>query len=899
MRPDKRGVLELFERPQRYVIPLYQRRYVWSRQRQWEPLWADVQHRAEAVLSGERRVRPHFLGAVVWSYVRPTGREVPAYEVIDGQQRLTTFQILLAAFRDVTADIDPDIHRELERVTANDGMREHEFERFKVWPTRFDQPAFEQILDARDVTMVTASVEQARTAFQHVSALAAGYVYFAGAIRDWLMENDPVQRADALFQALRRHLQVVTIDLEEDDDPQVIFETLNARGEPLQPADLVRNFIFNDAARTNEHQQRLYDTYWVQFDEDKSFWRTPAARGRLVRDQLAWFLSAFLTVKLNEEVADSAIFHAFKRWWQARPEVNQPDSAELGLRELSRYAATYDQLNHAPATTRLGILTRRLEAMDISTLTPVLLYLLTESALDEAGLVPLWEDLESYTVRRFVSNLGTKNYNRFFLQLLQEFRRHGVNRSVLRTFLSRGAGESVRWPDDAEFHRNLVTSPVYRKLRARGVSMVLEAIDVQLLSGKQEKLHIAEALSVEHVLPRSWRKYWAAPQATPDIENPDAHRDALLHTLGNLTLVTGKLNSGLSNGPYKRKRVELARQSRLPLNRFFQDQQEWDEAVIEARSKSLAEHALIIWGAPDEAHIVQAATEAESLTNATTQLDQAQALLAQWFPKTFYFEEVVDGFQLLMRHWSRSLKYQLLVEEGDQGEYFRLGLYDLVPSSEPFKQDVGKALVKVAEQVALHFGEYQVEFTPSSIEILLPEDTSASRLVSAVMRFLLLTTAPVELALAPYIRSRRIGWALPGVVAAVQPLLPAGYFLHSRNMRDGSTYQQVGHGGWETYLRFEIRPKADEVIVAFHEELHPAHPAKARLKSIWPQLFQQAKEAFPARKVTIEEKSELSRILITVPVRTRAHTQDVAVTLVTLIHTLHPLVAPLMQPDEM
>ena len=901
MKPDKRGVLELFERAQRYVIPLYQRRYVWSRQKQWEPLWADVQQRAEAVLGDERQVRPHFLGAVVWSYVRPVGREVPAYEVIDGQQRLTTFQLLLMAFRDVVKDLDPSIYRELLKVTDNDGMREREEEWFKVWPTRFDQPAFRLIKEEADLTKVQEMVDEARRTFQHVPALAAGYLYFAEAIGEWLGAGEATKRADALFQALRRHLQVVTIDLEEDDDPQVIFETLNARGEPLQPADLVRNFIFSDAAKSDEDVPKLFATYWADFDEDNSFWRTQSARGRQLRDQLAWFLSAFLTVKLTEDVSDGAIFEAFKRWWNGRPEHAQPGSAELGLQELRRYAATYQRMSGADGSTRLGLLTRRLEAMEITTLTPVLLYLLTEAQLPEVQLGDLHGDLESYAVRRYVTNLGSKNYNRAFLQLLQDLQKQGVSREVVRAFLSRGSGESVRWPDDHEVRQVLRTSPVYRRLRARGVSMLLEAIDLQLTSGHQERLHLAERLSVEHVLPQSWRSHWPLPET--DREETAVQRDQLLHTLGNLTLVTGKLNSGLSNGPYMAKRVALAEQSRLRLNTLFQTQLTWDENVIVLRGEELISQLLSIWGAPDQSLSVTPALQDGPVSNADLQIEAVQQRIGELFPSFFTLEKLDSGFQLLARQWSRSLKFQLyFAEDGDgEGDAFRLGLYNGLPADDSTSADVQRAILRIGERIRLAFSEDQVLADEGAVEIRLSEDTSAKRLTQALIRLLTLSLPEVEKALSLHPRSRRAaGSVLAVVTQLLQQELPEEYFPYSRNVRDAHTFQRMLYSGWDSATEFQILPKSDRVVVSFRSELPQGHPARASMEKLWPELMVLAGQAFPERSVTGTYEP---KVAVDVRLPTDASAAVISQTLVRLIAVLHPEIdrtmsAPIFTPDD-
>ncbi len=262
MKPDKSSVFELFQLPRRYVIPLYQRRYVWTKDRQWAPLWQDITRRAEEELADPRTVRPHFLGAVVLARVPTFGRELQTYDVIDGQQRLTTFQLFRAAFRDVAVELNLDVHKELTRVTANDAYLRESYHAYKVWPTLFDQSGFTQVLAPGGADDAERLVHAAAKAFEHVPNTVAAYAYFAGELRAWLAAGQqPADRADALLTALARHLQVVTIDLEDGDDPQVIFETLNARGEPLQPVDLVRNHIFSSASARGEDTPRLFNSY--------------------------------------------------------------------------------------------------------------------------------------------------------------------------------------------------------------------------------------------------------------------------------------------------------------------------------------------------------------------------------------------------------------------------------------------------------------------------------------------------------------------------------------------------------------------------------------------------------------------------------------------------------------
>jgi hypothetical protein len=148
MRPYTRSIIELFDGKKRYLIPLYQRQYAWSVSPQLELLWEDIE-RAVARLEADRQAStPHFMGAIVIAQIKTFGKQVQAYEVIDGQQRLTTFQLLLAAFRDVANTHGSDYGQEVNKLLFNEGVMETpEVERFKLWPTLTDRRSFVHMID--------------------------------------------------------------------------------------------------------------------------------------------------------------------------------------------------------------------------------------------------------------------------------------------------------------------------------------------------------------------------------------------------------------------------------------------------------------------------------------------------------------------------------------------------------------------------------------------------------------------------------------------------------------------------------------------------------------------------------------------------------------------------------
>ncbi|MDP9347601.1 MAG: DUF262 domain-containing protein, partial [Gemmatimonadota bacterium] len=485
MKPAKFTVFELFERERRYVVPLYQRPYVWEEEQQWEPLWQDIAEKAEALLDqdpGARDgLRNHFLGAVVLNHVETYGKEVATDEVIDGQQRLTTLQVFLAALRDLamqTSDIK--LAGGLSRVTENDCLMQHDYERFKVWPTNADRGPFESVLTAGSAGEVMRRHPQrfsGRTPIPR-DRLAEAYLFFSRKIEAYCREEGEngestpklsTERLTALFQVLRRHMQLVVIELERDDDPQVIFETLNARGQPLLPSDLIRNFTFLQATRRGEDVDRLYHLYWAPYDEesaesgagtDDPFWKQPEQQGRLKRPRIDLFIFHYLTYQAERDINIGHLFQEYRDWWgRGRKTV----TVEEELAKLQEHSRIFRDFFVPDPDIHLWLFIERLRVLDTTTVYPVLLFLLSEgNGVPFAEVDAILTDLESFLVRRMICGLTTKNYNRLFLSLLKRMRgADRVDRTVVRQELLSGTGDAVRWPDDKEFGSHFLTAPAY------------------------------------------------------------------------------------------------------------------------------------------------------------------------------------------------------------------------------------------------------------------------------------------------------------------------------------------------------------------------------------------------------------------------------------------------------
>ena len=654
-------VRQLLENRQRFCVPIYQRHYVWARDKQWEPFWNDVRTKAIERLNSRDRRFSHFMGAVVLeARGAVSSRQVTSFQVVDGQQRLTTFQLYLAAARDYAQQVGfEDTVGLIEGYLFNEKehlMEDPDVEKYKVWPTKYDRELFQDIVTAGRPALRKKYREHFYKSrdkiyeYSTIPKLLGAYGYFFDRIKhavesddleddfaetieadeDEVDEATPVEaaeesdkdraamelRLDALWEALIEEFKVVEITLEEGDDAQVIFETLNERGEPLLAADLVRNNIFHRADARQEKAEKLFDKYWKDFEDP--FWSFMEKQGRYKKARIEFFLANFIAGKVAGEVTLSKLFSEYKAFIKIqanKPSVGYP-SVEAELQDLRAYGALYRRLLERKPDDPLGHFGKLLLPWDVTTVYPLVLRLWSEEAMEEDEKTQCLSILLSFIVRRAICGLTTKNYNKFFLSVLRHLESTGFSRENLVKFLTAQTSESARLPTDKEFENSWVSAPMYgRRLTAFRVRTVLEAIEREKRQKFHETEQLADDLSVEHILPSQWEEHWPLPsgeQPTSDekwqamyaTEENDTRigqmvrRKRLLNTFGNLTVLTKPLNASVSNGPYKDKRAALNDHSLLVLNREIIKSEKWNEDCIEARGEKLFEVAKDLWPYP-------------------------------------------------------------------------------------------------------------------------------------------------------------------------------------------------------------------------------------------------------------------------------------------------------------
>lgn len=606
---------KIFANDHQNFIPLFQRPYVWDEVDNWQPLWEDIKtaveefEREQVAEADGRPSRTYFLGAIVSQARRQTPRRLSSSNVIDGQQRLTTLQTLLSAARRVASRLaSPTTIGRFTSLLENRPETIHDAhpeDRYKVWPLPQDNEAFQWALRP-----VSEDAPPSRRDHKIVKAS----LWFESRVEKWARESpDPEVRMENLFTTLRDRMQLVHIVLDPNDDPQVIFEALNHRGVPLDAADLIKNLLFQTVDAQGDHKRAndLLMKGWLPLDD--SPWRDEITTGRLRRSRIDILLSYWLTIQSRQEVIVDHLFADFKAW-MSRSEAIAADV----ILNIRQYADTFWEIQHLSASDPATALLDRMAATTTTTPWPVILYLYGNAHVPPEQRNIAVRAIDSFLMRRGVCRLSTGDYNRLFLQVLtacMDCSPAEAGDAVERS-LSGQTAESRRWPTDTEFSSALRNDPLYTSLNRPRLKALLVALENRLRTGKTEPgplLFSAERkLTIEHLLPRAWEKHWPLPEDAD--ESRMLLRTASVHRLGNLTLLTSKLNPSVSNREWEHKKSEIRRHSLLRLTTStvlsapsgvpgFDDAswtERWDEERIRVRGNILADLALTIWGAPRE-----------------------------------------------------------------------------------------------------------------------------------------------------------------------------------------------------------------------------------------------------------------------------------------------------------
>ena len=400
-------------------------------------------------------------------------------------------------------------------------------------------------------------------------------------------------------------VKLVLIDLEDVDDAQVIFEALNARNTPLSATDLVKNLLFMRAQTRGHDPQKLYDEVWARFDNADDWWRTAIGAGHVRRARQDWLMGDWLIAQRGRVINVGRLYGEFRSWLHS-----SGTTAVEALYELDRYADAYERLHGRKqgATAKERRSFQRINRLNVTVATPVLLWLLTQP---EGDLPPeerelAFQAIESFVLRRMAIKAQTRAYGLAFAEVLRAAQGAGAHPGLAIVEALRQGPHGYPWPTDEQLVGRFRNSAYYGYggIAQYRLRLLLGAVDARLQrddyhKGEPVKLGYG-SLQVEHVLPRSWQEHW--PVETSDQGQKillEQERSDHVHRIGNLTLVSKRLNPALSNASWENKRRELQKHSHLRLNARLCEEADWDEQAIRTRGEWLAGVVSRIWPGPN------------------------------------------------------------------------------------------------------------------------------------------------------------------------------------------------------------------------------------------------------------------------------------------------------------
>ncbi|MFD7979380.1 DUF262 domain-containing protein [Streptomyces sp. NPDC059071] len=556
-------------RAQQFQVPLYQRTYAWT-EKQLRQLWDDVLEQAELLESGDT-ASTHFLGSVVLAPSPQNEPTFPRWLVVDGQQRLTTLSLALAAIRDHLADTEPD---EAERIDEDYliNKRKNGNDHFRLLPTQADRASF------------AGHVRGPRAEQSAGGSVAAAYGFFR---RKLVEAADPAapQSVFRIEQAITSRLTLVAVIAERGDNVHRIFESLNNTGLKLSQADLLRNYLFMRLPTRGEH---VYESYWLPLQKS------------LTNDELEQLMWLQLVLDGDDRVRRQDLYAAQQQRFERGTASGRAseEAIEAYIRELHHRAPLFRRLLHPEEEQDPAVRARlrRLDAWQAQATYPALMLLLDRrerGELDSADTERAMSYVESFLVRRMLCRVPTNNLGRIFQAVPGQLPLGVPVADGLHRLLS---SDNRFWPDDDELRGRIRDAPFYQFGRWHQRKMVLQRLEESY--GHPEPLDFAAAqLTIEHVMPQSPGDEWirALGEETAAGESAEDLHSRLQHTLGNLTLTA--VNAELSNHPFERKQ-DLLKGSHLEMNRRIAATERWGAKEILARADELADRAVALWPAP-------------------------------------------------------------------------------------------------------------------------------------------------------------------------------------------------------------------------------------------------------------------------------------------------------------
>ncbi len=543
---------DIIQGDKQFVVPLFQRTYTWEN-KHWQTLWSDIKELYE-LTDDENKPKTHFMGSIVNFPTNSVPEGVTKFLLIDGQQRLTTVIISLMAIRDLAKQSDNEDNNVLaeeihEKFIINKYKKGTEL--YKVLPTQGDRQDFEKLIQGKPYQQ------------ENKSRVAMAYEFFYKKAKE-------IDNLEKLKTIICSKLSLVSITLDTDDNPYLVFESLNSKGEPLSPADLIRNYFF--MCIHQDKQDEVYVEEWKPMQDNLDTHLTEFIRHYLMKD--------------GGYVRQSDIYSTTKK------QVNKHNAIEK-LQELTQFSYYYQCLIFPDfeKDKRIQKYLKRLKRLDITTAYPLLLNfyeLYDQKKLSNTQFVEILKTLENYLLRRSVCNKPSNQLNKIFPDTFRKLQQDYSNDLVLglKLFL-----QTKNYPKDADFKEGLLNGTFYggSPLNIR-TELILETIEESF--AHKEMIDFEQIkTTIEHILPQKINEDWQIYLG----ENWENVYELNVHSLGNLTLTAAGYNSAMSNNSFEAKKQILVN-SHLELNKYFQQVEQWNQKAIEDRANFLADKCLECWG---------------------------------------------------------------------------------------------------------------------------------------------------------------------------------------------------------------------------------------------------------------------------------------------------------------
>lgn len=525
------------------IIPIFQREYSWERE-QVRILWEDILKLYENVYERGTDVT-HFLGPIVRVELHTSSVDVDKLWLIDGQQRIITLMVLMACLRNK----DPSLKGKIESGYFYNQEEEGD-NYYKLIPSEGDRENFKKIIDGEDDL--------------NPGKLKETFDFFNKAL-----DKEKDIDLEKLRGLIIKRLILVNIDVDNDENPYIIFESLNAKGTPLTQADLIRNYIFMRIG-DEKKQIKLYNQYWRPMevllgkDIESFFWRYALKEGTFVKMKRTY-------ANLKSEL-----------------ETKTKENAERELEKFHEYAHYYKKLID-PATEVEEELKKRFKRhnrWEIRTEYPILLNIYkqySQKRINTSQFCDILDILESFVIRRFFCGYPTNKLNLLFIRIYSRLNPDDWIGSLKKELVN-------DFPSDNEFIEGIKTYPIYLSGQQK-CSLILESLE-DFFKHKEPTKFVN--LQIEHIMPQAGGESDSLPEAWKDMIGPNYRSiySKYINTLGNLTLTGYNPELGQKSFTDKKK---IYQESHLELNKYFDGIEKWDESEINQRAEFIARNAVKIW----------------------------------------------------------------------------------------------------------------------------------------------------------------------------------------------------------------------------------------------------------------------------------------------------------------